>query len=112
MAGAEVENEYKWDCAQQLVYWMVLCHYFKEVFEALAVHYFKQTTMGHNILAFRVTLEWLVVGLGNAYYVFNPQYTKSAWISSDQPFIYYMIIGAFVFSELMSLLSNIHLSAV
>ena len=112
MAGAEVENEYKWDCAQQLVYWMVLCHYLKEVFEALAVHYFKQTTMGHNILAFRVTLEWLVVGLGNAYYVFNPQYTKSAWISSDQPFIYNMIIGAFVFSELMSLLSNIHLSAV
>ncbi len=41
MAGEEVESEYRWDCAQQLVYWMVLCHYLKEVFEALAVHYFK-----------------------------------------------------------------------
>jgi len=91
---------------------MVFCHYLKEVFEALAVNYFKQTTMGHNILAFRITVEWLFVGFGNAYYVFNPQYTKSTWISSDQPFVFNMIIGAFVFAEFMSLLSNIHLSAV
>lgn len=92
---------------------MVFCHYLKEVFESLAVHYFKQTTMGHNILVYRATIEWLVVGFGNAYFVFNPKYTPSAWISStDQPFVFNLLLGAFVFAELMSLLSNIHLSAV
>jgi len=92
---------------------MVFCHYLKEVFEFLAVHYFKQTTMGHNILVYRATIEWLVVGFGNAYFVFNPKYTPSAWISStDQPFVFNLLLGAFVFAELMSLLSNIHLSAV
>jgi len=91
---------------------MVFAHYIKEVFEALAVRYSKKTTMGHNILAYKVSVEWIFVGFGIAYYLFNPKYSQSTWISSDQPFMLNLIVGMFVLAELMSLLSNIHLSAV
>ena len=68
--------------------------------------------MGHNILAYKIAVQWIVVGLGIAYFLFNPKYTQASWISSDSPLIFYLIVGAFVLSELMSLLSDIHLSGV
>ena len=110
-AGEELKGESQWGCAQQLVFWMVFVHYIKKVFEALAVHYSKQTTMGHNILAYKISIEWIFVGFGIAYYLFNPKYSQSRWISSEQPFVFNLILGAFICVELMSLLSDIHLSA-
>ena len=110
-AGQELKGESQWGCAQQLVFWMVFVHYIKKVFEALAVHYSKQTTMGHNILAYKISIEWIFVGFGIAYYLFNPKYSQSRWISSEQPFVFNLILGAFICVELMSLLSDIHLSA-
>lgn len=110
-AGEELKGESQWGCAQQLVFWMVFVHYIKKVFEALAVHYSKQKTMGHNILAYKISIEWIFVGFGIAYYLFNPKYSQSRWISSEQPFVFNLILGAFICVELMSLLSDIHLSA-
>ena len=110
-AGQELKGESQWGCAQQLVFWMVFVHYIKKVFEALAVHYSKQATMGHNILAYKISIEWIFVGFGIAYYLFNPKYSQSRWISSEQPFVFNLILGAFICVELMSLLSDIHLSA-
>ena len=110
-AGEQLKGESQWGCAQQLVFWMVFVHYIKKVFEALAVHYSKQTTMGHNILAYKISIEWIFVGFGIAYYLFNPKYSQSRWISSEQPFVFNLILGAFICVELMSLLSDIHLSA-
>jgi hypothetical protein len=68
--------------------------------------------MGHNILAFRAAINWAWVGFGIAFYTFHPFYTAPSWLSFEEPHALWLLIAVFAVTELMSLLSNIHLTTI
>lgn len=100
---------------QQVLFWMIIVHYWKEVFEAFTVvntdkHH--NRTMGHNVLAYKLAIHWAWVGFGVAFYAFHPFYTAPSWLSFDEPHALWLLVAVFAVTELMSLLSNIHLTTI
>lgn len=91
---------------------MVVAHYLKLVFEALTIEHFDSETMGHNILAYKLAQSWLWQGGILAYYTFHPFYTGQSWLCFDRPILCLTIVFLFALTELMSLLSNIHLQNI
>lgn len=68
--------------------------------------------MGHNIFAYKIAVFWTWVGFSIAFFTFHPFYTQPSWLSYDRPVILGLVIGTFALSELMSLLSNLHLNTI
>ena len=68
--------------------------------------------MGHNVLAFRLAISWVWVGFGVAYHTYHPFYTAPSWLSFESPTRLWLLVAVFSVTELMSLLSNIHLSMI
>lgn len=91
---------------------MVITHYLKLVFEALTIEHFDAETIGHNILAFKMAKSWLWQGGVLAYYTFHPFYTGQDWLTLDRPILFFTLVFLFALTELMSLLSNIHLQNI
>ena len=103
----------EWTLGQRFFFWMLFVHSFRETFEVIAVKDFTQKpTMGHNILAARSALSWFFAGFAIPFYTFHPHYTEADWITFDTPVFFYIAVALFALSELMSLLSVIHLSTV
>lgn len=103
----------EWSLGQRLFFWMLFSHAFRETFEVLAVKDFTQKpTMGHNILAVRSALSWFWAGFAIPFYTFHPLYTETVWLTLEKPIFFYIAVALFALSELMSLLSVMHLSTV
>jgi hypothetical protein len=97
---------------QRFAFWMVIAHYLKLVFEALTIEHFDAETIGHNILAFKMAKSWLWQGGVLAYYTFHPFYTGQDWLTLERPILFFTLVFLFALTELMSLLSNIHLQNI
>ena len=63
-------------------------------------------------VAVTVVRALLQFGFAIPFYTFHPHYTEADWITFDTPVFFYIAVALFALSELMSLLSVIHLSTV
>ena len=68
--------------------------------------------MSHNILAYKSAVDWTWVGFGVGFYTFHPKYTANSLLSLEKPLVLYVVLFSFVCTELMSLLSNIHIQTI
>jgi very-long-chain enoyl-CoA reductase len=97
---------------QKLGYWMVLVHFFKILFETVAIHRFNKQTMPLMKLIYEMAYTWLLLGLGGGYFLFNPQFQEPFWfqklgfldVSVDL-----LIYLSFLAFELMDFLCHWHL---
>ena len=96
-----------------------MVHFLKAVFESFFVHYYRRDYVNLSQSALEVCMCWGAFGFTFAFFVFHPYYTEPDWITdwtADQhhkimcPIQFLCII--FAFAQLLSLLSNIHLSSV
>jgi hypothetical protein len=100
----------EWSFSQSLLWWMVILHYVRLVMEACAFEFSKKT-MGHNILAYKMTVNGIFAGFAVAFYSFHPFYTAPKWLDYEtRPIWVGALISAFFVSELMSYLSTQELS--
>lgn len=97
-----------------------MVHFLKAMFENLFVHHYKRAFMNLSNSCFEVGLNWCALGFAFAFYVFHPNYTQPTWYAdnwaADSGYDLIMpvrlLLVIFIFVELLSLLSNIHLSSV
>lgn len=95
-----------------MVFAMIICHYSRENFEAIIIKDFGQKTMGHNHLAYQAAVQWIWVGFGISFYNFHPFYTASEFITLEKPLLLWCVVLMFTLTELMSFLSDKHLSSI
>lgn len=68
--------------------------------------------MGHNILAYNLAVNWIWVAFAMSFFTFHPRYTQLSWIDIEKPVVFYAFVFLYAMTELMSLLTTMHLQNV
>ena len=83
---------------QEVAFWMVMGHYGKREFETLFVHRFSNQTMPFKRIFINSFHYWVIFGVCVGYFTMHKDFTEFGWDQTAQ----YILIGVFVFAELMN----------